>query len=447
MIKKIMVLALCLAAVSLSALSTVYYVSPAGSNAAAGTKSNPFLTIQKAQEEVVAGDTVYVRGGVYGMTESQITTNVGIWAYVTHINKSGMPGKRIHYWAYPGEKPVFDFTHVKPANRRVSAFAVTASWIHFKGLEVTGVQVTIKTHTQSECFSHNEGSYNIYEQLSMHDGQAIGFFLRSGSENLILNCDAYRNYDSTSENGRGGNTDGFGNHPNKGSVNNIFRGCRAWFNSDDGYDCINASEATVFDSCWAFYNGYTTSFKTAADGNGFKVGGYAYRPPAEVPNPIPRNTVTFCLSVRNKANGFYANHHREGNDWYNNTAYMNGVNYNMLNRLTDNSADGPGYHHKMRNNLGFAARTTELSNIDSATSDVRNNYFNLPVMVTANDFVSLDTALLVAPRQPDGSLPSNGFLRLKSSSGLIDKGENIGFPFKGAAPDLGFYETNTTNRK
>lgn len=447
MIKKIIVIALCLAAVSLPAFSTVYYVSPAGSNAAAGTKSSPFLTIQKAQELVMAGDTVYVRGGIYRMTESQITTNAGIWAYVIHISKSGMPGKRINYWAYAGEKPVFDFTNIKPANRRVSAFAISASWIHFKGFEVTGVQVTIKTHTQSECFSHNEGSNNIYEQLSMHDGQAIGFFLRSGSNNLILNCDAYRNYDSTSEGGNGGNTDGFGNHPTKGSVNNIFRGCRAWFNSDDGYDCINASEATVFDHCWAFYNGYTTAFKSAADGNGFKVGGYAYRPPADVPNPIPRNTVTFCLSVQNKANGFYANHHREGNDWYNNTAYRNGVNYNMLNRLTDNAADVPGYHHKLRNNLGFAARTTEVSNIDSSTSDVRHNYFNLPVTITANDFVSLDTALLVAPRQPDGSLPNNGFLRLKPSGNLVDIGEKINFPFKGAAPDLGCYETNTPPRK
>ncbi len=312
---------------------------------------------------------------------------------------------------------------------------------------VTGVQVTIKTHTQSECFSQNEGSNNIYEQLSMHDGQAIGFFLRSGSNNLIVNCDAYRNYDSTSEGGKGGNTDGFGNHPTKGSVNNIYRGCRAWFNSDDGYDCINASEATVFENCWAFYNGYTTAFKSVGDGNGFKAGGYAYRPAAEVPNPIPRNTVKFCLSVKNKSSGFYANHHREGSDWYNNTAYGNGINYNMLNRLTDNTADVPGYHHKMRNNLGYAARSAEYTNIDSSKSDVGNNYFNLPVTVTANDFMSLDLALLEAPRQPDGSLPNTGFLRLKPSSGLIDKGEKIGFPFKGAAPDLGCFEANSVSRR
>ncbi len=137
MIKKIMVVAVYLAVISLPAFANVYYMSPAGNDAASGTKSSPFLTIQKAQEAVAASDTVYVRGGTYSMNESGISTSEGIWAYVTHITKSGMPGKRINYWAYPGEKPVFDFTNVKPANKRISAFAVSASWIHFKGLQVT----------------------------------------------------------------------------------------------------------------------------------------------------------------------------------------------------------------------------------------------------------------------------------------------------------------------
>ncbi|GAA3945403.1 hypothetical protein GO495_30845 [Chitinophaga oryziterrae] len=40
-------------------------------------------TIQRAQTSVVAGDTVYIRGGNYTMTESQIAKYTGIWAYVT----------------------------------------------------------------------------------------------------------------------------------------------------------------------------------------------------------------------------------------------------------------------------------------------------------------------------------------------------------------------------
>jgi|GEM_PF-3956669 len=42
----------------------------------------------------------------------------------------------------------------------------------------------------------------------MHDGMAIGIYSLRGSHNLFLNCDAFNNYDSISEGGRGGNTDG-----------------------------------------------------------------------------------------------------------------------------------------------------------------------------------------------------------------------------------------------
>ncbi|MEZ4826240.1 MAG: hypothetical protein R3C61_08085 [Bacteroidia bacterium] len=63
------------------------------------------------------------------------------------------------------------------------------------------------------------------------------------------------------EDGLGSNTDGFGCHPNPGSPGNVFRGCRAWFNSDDGFDIIRADESVVFENCWAFYNGFSTAFK------------------------------------------------------------------------------------------------------------------------------------------------------------------------------------------
>ncbi len=432
------------------AFSTQIFVANTGDDVLGiGTMVLPFKTIQKAQSLAIAGDTVYVRGGTYMMTESQIASYSSIWAYVTLLNKSGTSGKRINYWAYPGEKPVFDYSLIAPSGYRINAFEVTGSWLHIKGLEVIGVQVTITTaNTQSICFSANGGSNNIYEMLKMHDGQAIGFYLVKGSNNLILNCDAYRNYDYTSKAGggvNGGNVDGFGNHPAAGSVNNVFRGCRAWFNSDDGYDCISAHEVTVFENCWAFYNGYSNGFISRGDGNGFKAGGYGSATIDKIPNVVPRNIIRFCLSVRNKASGFYSNHHLEGSDWYNNSAYLNASNYNMLNRKakteSDYLIDVPGYNHVLKNNLGFAARSTEMTSIDYASCIVNNNTFNNnQVSVSAADFESLDTALLIAPREVDGSLPLNNFMRLKSQSNLIDKGVDIGFPFTGAAPDLGCFE-------
>jgi hypothetical protein len=451
LIKKFITLLFLLIFISVSH-ATVYYVAPVGNDSNDGSKSHPFLSIQKAETFVLPGDTVYLRGGTYKMQESQIAAYSRIQAYVTLLDKSGEHGKRINYWAYPGERPVFDLTDVKPANYRVHAFEVTGSWLYLKGLEIIGVQVTItNVNTQSICFSNDGGSNNIYEQLRMHDGQGIGFFLTSGSNNHILNCDAYQNYDYTSRAGggrNGGNVDGFGNHPSKGSVNNVFTGCRAWFNSDDGYDCISAFESTTFENCWSFYNGYSPGFISRGDGNGFKAGGYGGRAFNLLPAVIPRNTVRNCLSVMNKANGFYSNHHLEGSNWFNNTAYRNGSNFNMVNRRAKTEADyltdGPGYNHVLRNNISFEPRTpgNDIINVDPSRCTIdHNSFMNENINVSANDFISLDTALLTGPRKADGTLPDIRFMHLKPSSKLIDKGVDVGIPFSGKAPDLGYYES------
>jgi len=407
--KKIILLLLAGASIA-RASATVLYVATDGDDGNPGTLGKPLATVQKAQSKVSAGDTVYIRGGTYHMSTEQIARIDRIYACVTFLDKSGKKGKYILYSAYPGERVVFDYSAIRPENFRVAAFYVTGSWLHLRGFEITGVQVTIRTHTQSECFE-NHGSNNIYEQLSMHDGMAIGFYLLSGSDNLILNCDAYRNFDSVSENGRGGNTDGFGCHPQPGSKGNVFRGCRSWFNSDDGYDVINSFESTVFDHCWAFYNGYNTAFVSEGDGNGFKGGGYGKRPADQVPNPVPQTTVRFCLAVKNKASGFYSNHHINGSFWINNTAYGNHINFNMLNRLPDNVTDVPGYRHVLRNNLGYRGRPAAVANLDTTQCELVNNYFDLAA--SPEDFESLDEGQLMGPRKGDGSLPDITFMHLR----------------------------------
>jgi hypothetical protein len=416
-----------------------FFVAPGGDDAQAGTREAPFATIQRAQAAAQPGDTVFARGGRYRMREDQIAGRVGPYACVTLLEKSGEPGRPIRYWAFPGEQPVFDFSAVKPAGARVAAFRIHGSWLHLKGLEVVGVQVTITTHTQSICFD-NQGSHNVYEQLSAHDGMAIGFWIGRGSDNLVLNCDAYRNWDNVSENRRGGNTDGFGFHGPRGSVNNVFRGCRAWFNSDDGFDFINAGEAALAENCWSFYNGYAPDFTPLADGNGFKAGGHAGTPVARLPDPIPRHVVRRSVAVHNKANGFYANHHIGGVEFVHNTAYRNHVNFNLLNRAVDNRTDVPGYGHRLKNNLGFAG-DYEVENLDAEHSDVTYNYFTLPIKITAHDFLGLDEADLVKPRQAGGELPEVAFLHLAPGSVAIDAGTKLGEPYTGQAADLGAFES------
>jgi len=73
--------------------------------------------------------------------------------------------------------------------------------------------------------------------------------------------------------------------------------------------------------------------------------------------------------------------------------------------------------------------------------------------LTEDDFVSLDDPSMtvtgkdlstipgmLGPRNADGSLPYVDFLKLKKGSRAIDKGEDLGFPFVGDAPDLGAFE-------
>jgi hypothetical protein len=273
----------------------------------------------------------------------------------------------------------------------------------------------------------------------MHDGMAIGIYSLRGGDNLFLNCDAYRNHDPVSEDGRGGNVDGFGCHPTAGSTGNVFRGCRAWFNSDDGFDCINSHEAVTFEDCWAFYNGFSPKFESLGDGNGFKAGGYGHRPADEIPRPIPRHTVRFCLAVGNKASGIYANHHPGGDDFINNTAYRNAVVFNMLGRQADGPEDMPGTGHKLRNNLAYQGHSL-IENINRAKCDTANDSFDMSIAVSDKDFLSTDESELTAPRQPNGDLPVMKFLHLAPGSALINRGVDSGFKFNGSRPDLGAFE-------
>ncbi|MEG8947006.1 right-handed parallel beta-helix repeat-containing protein [Rosettibacter firmus] len=429
--------------ITLNNIYSQIFVAPDGNDSNPGTIDKPLGTLQKAQELAKPGDTVYIRGGIYKIRPNQISRVVSnLFACVTYLDKNGIEGKTIKYWAYPGETPVFDFSDFKPPNQRVVGIYVIGNYIHLKGLEMTGIQVTITSHTESYCI-YSRGSHNIFEQISMHDNIGTGLRHYKGGYNLFLNCDAYRNWDNVSEDKLGSNTDGFGCHPDAGGKGNIFKGCRAWFNSDDGFDIIRAKESVVFDSCWSFYNGYSTSFQSLGDGNGFKAGGFAHDTADKIPSPVPKHTIKFCIAVGNKANGFYSNHHLEGNEWYNNTAYQNDINFNMVNRESaqiDNIWFN-GYNHVLKNNLSYKPRNTDTAYIDNKKNTLSHNSFDLGLKITDDDFVSLDVSQLTSPRKQDGSLPDIDFMRPVKGSSLIDAGVDLGFEFYGIAPDLGALES------
>jgi hypothetical protein len=432
------------------AWATEYYVAPTGSDSNPGTQASPWGTLQKGADTAVAGDTVWIRGGTYKITTPK-NSGAGI-----ELSPSGTSDtNRIKYWAYAGETPLFDFSNLQIANGAYTfGIVIGGSWVHLKGIE----ECCVPMNTKANNGFANNGSNNILELLNAHNNQGSGIQVGSGSGNLALNCDSHDNFDpgSTNGGGAGEDADGFGVHGGSGTVGTTIRGCRAWWNSDDGYDFLSDESPVTIENSWAMGAGYS-NYGTGAggNGNGFKVGSS---------KTGIRHTVMNCVAWKNKANGFYANHSSGGNTWYNNTSFQNGTQYNML-ASTWSEPNGGGTRtdgviltgtkvHIMRNNIGFPNKNEYITGYGV---DTAFNTWDLNITPAAKDFLSITdpsvsgtgqaietTSPAFGPRQADGSLPNVDFLKLAAGSAMIDKGTDVQLPFVGAAPDLGAYEFGAT---
>ncbi len=396
-----------LSVTSVVAISQPYYVSTTGSDSNTGTLTSPFKSITKAETVVQAGETIYVRGGTYNLT---VTITLG---------KSGSENAPISLLAYPGERPVLDFTTQAFGNRGV---VLTGSYWHIKGLGVTGAGDNGMLITG--------GNNNIIELCSFWRNRDSGLQLDNGaSNNSIVNCDSYYNADPTDY----GDADGFAPKLTVGSGNK-FVGCRAWLNCDDGWDGYlrGANDvSTTLENCWSFRNGYRedgTDAGANANGNGFKMGGSDDKTLAH--NFILKN----CLAFGNKAKGFDQNSNRGSMTLYNCTGHGNLVaNYRIKTELDAGKT-------LTLKNCAELGGTVELA----AFAVQEKNSWLPPFAVTAADFRSTDTTGATGPRKSDGSLPHIEYMHLAAGSDLIDAGVNLGLPFSGTAPDLGCFETGLT---
>lgn len=420
------------------------YLSPAGNDANDGmSQKNPLATLVKAQELAQPGDVVHIMPGIYNIGENQISRTEGVYSIVFDMSKSGRPGKPISYVGMTdqqGRRPVFDFSAVKPQTR-ITAFLIRARWLVFRNFECVGLQVTQTSHTQSENFRISRGRDCTFDNISCHDGMGIGFYLEKASQrNLFLNLDAYNNSESVSEDGKGGNCDGFGFHGNSDADGNVFVGCRAWYNADDGYDCINSFSPAEFHYCYAYRNGYSAPLQAGGkpvsrgDGNGMKIGGYRldHKDVRQYDRGFPSHLVSNCIASENKRNGIYANHHLAGNRWLNNSAMRNGrYNFCMVNRRSpkaDDNQDVNGYDHVIENNIAYGAkRSLQYVNGDVDSCTVRNNSFTWNKETKTWDngglkrdmFDSIDPEVLLGSRDKDGMLTDEAmaFMRLKRYEG------------------------------
>lgn len=390
-----------------SAFATNWYIATNGVDSNAGTQGAPFATLMKAQSAAHNGDIVFINAGTYFPT-NQNPVEQGVYVPVNLITNKG-----ITYEAMPGTRPVFNFSLVNPTGLRTAAFWVITNNVTFQGFDVVGVQENITTvNNQSVGFANWGCKFCTWNQVNVHDANCVGiYFEELDASNLVYRCD---DYNLAGINGFSyGNADGFGCHVTAGGKGNIFRECRAWNDSDDGYDCINCYENVTFDHCWSYLNG-----NNGGNGNGFKVGGWATTAQNRIANPVPNHTVVGCLAVRNNGNaGFYANHQCAGpgmaTGWTNNTAYDNAVGYSMLQRPppdyanTDaQSNDIAGTNELMHYNIVFA-NTHDIQNLNETGGMVSSNSWTQTGLAAgSSDFVSLNINQMTNARSPDGSLPA-----------------------------------------
>lgn len=430
----------------------VYHLSPSGNDATGdGSVEKPWYSLQKAVDLAVAGDSILMNGGKYN------------YSVRINIRNIGAPdGGNITISAPKGERAVLDFSAMT-LNSNNQGIRLTGSYWYLYGLDIKGAGdngLLIERNkptggTPADIINRTEeGHHNTVEFCNFYDNKDTGLQMKNMAEyNRVINCDSYHNRDAED-----GNADGFAPKLSVGT-GNYFYGCRAWNNSDDGWDGIlyDASEGfadnmtTIYENCWAFNNGFLKDgSESKGNGNGFKLGGSG--------NMDRRHNgiLIRCLAFDNLMKGFDQNHNTGDMTLINCTGFSNKYLANK-NHFT----------YKIDEEILSAGKALTLTNCvavwDGITDPGASKYTPLRLMqgirttndflTSASDFVSTDTTGVRSARKADGSLPDLAFMKIKTgNTKLIDKGTAIGdfifngelikaLTYNGVAPDLGCFET------
>lgn len=258
--------------------SGALYVSPSGTDSAAGTIDAP-TTLASAIGKVASGGTIYLRGGTYNHS-STITVPVG---------NNGTSAARTTIAAYASEKPVLNFSAQSESSSN-RGLQLNGNYWHVKGLVV---------ERAGDNGIYVGGSNNVIERtVTRHNrdtGLQLGRIASSTptsqwpANNLILSAESHDNADSDGE-----DADGFAAKLTVGS-GNVFRYAVAHHNIDDGWDLYTYSDydpigtVTIEDSL-SYGNGTLSDGSQAGNGdrNGYKLGG------EDVPiNHVVRRSIAF----------------------------------------------------------------------------------------------------------------------------------------------------------
>lgn len=286
---------------------TTYYASPDGTPMNNGTKESPY-DLPVAFSKLQAGDTLILLDGTY---KSSIRFRA----------EEGRNGTKEHPITIKAEnegKAIVDFSSmIFNSNNR--GFQIDGNWWVLYGLVVKGA---------GDNGIYIGGHHNLIERCETYECKDSGIQLGRASAlhtkidtwpsyNTILNCTSHDNSDPTGE-----DADGFACKLTTG-VGNVFKGCIAYNNIDDGWDLYTKADsgqigAVLLEDCVAFANGVSsTGFGLeSSDGNGFKLGGESISVPHIVKN---------CMAFNNLSHGFTDNSN-PGTIWLENcTSFNNSI--------------------------------------------------------------------------------------------------------------------------
>lgn len=397
----------------------VVYVSPGASEYAQGTKEDP-MAITKAIQFAKPGDQIIVMEGTYSLWETLLIER-GI---------NGTADAPIYMIADPeaASRPVFDF------NKACAGMIFAGDYWYFQGFDVTnsadgqkGIQVSGSNNTLDDIMTYRNGNTGI--QIARY--KSTDLWEDWPANNLILNCTSFLNADSGYE-----DADGFAAKLTIAD-GNVFDGCIAAYNADDGWDCFAKVETgpigkVTIKNSLAFMNGYILdeagNLVNAGNGNGFKMGGESL---------TGYHTLINSVAFANKAKGIDSNSCPDI-QVYNSTSYNN-ESYNVAfytnnAKNTDYLADGV-ISYKNTNNIAEQLKPVGLQ--DTAKIYADNNYFfngsksvNTKGEAVSDDWfevIDADTAIsgfmayingrqrqssLGICRNADGTINMNGFLVL-----------------------------------
>lgn len=339
--------------------------------------------------------------------------------------------RTIHIQAEPGREVILDFSALRDVDSAAGqGVTITGDEYHLKGLTV---------EKAGHFGIHVRGSRNFIEncitRYNRNTGLEIGL-LRGATnpgalarDNLILNCDSYRNFDpftvrsDTGKPAPGNDADGFGcrREPGRG---NRFEGCRAWENSDDGWDFYKSNIGAELVDCWSWHQGDPKVFtgeydrvngklkdvnlfdlnkphpkaegttiaqhlgRWGGNGNGFKLGGE---------NSKGRHALTNCIAFDHNygqkgQKGFDENNNRDRIVLVGCTAFSNIQNYYFPYASTNAGllvfVHNTGFAGQKKDDLGAFGDRVIVPSVED------RNRMTEAVWKAAR-----------APRKPDGSLP------------------------------------------